>query len=657
MKKYLLPFLFVSLAACSQEPTPDEVMDEFVDAWNERDFAQMYTYISEETQDDIDQETFVERYETIYESVEAEDLSVTTTAIPEEEEEEEAPRPYEVSMQTVAGEVAFDGEADFVEEETEDGDMWKINWDSSFIFPELEDGDTVEVISEEPERGEILDQDEDGLAVNTSVDEVGLVPGEMDEDTVEEVSEITDVSEEDIETELEADWVGDETFVPVTKLQPGEGDTVEALLESDGVMIQESTSRYYPLAEEAAHITGYIREVNADDLEELPSDEYDAGSVVGSSGLENVYEETLRGSTGWEIIIPESEEVIAEKEVEDGEDVVTTIDADFQESMFSEMDGDSGAGVALHPETGETIGLVSTPTYDPNHFVFGWPEGAFEEANEDPESPFSANFNNLYSPGSTIKPLTASIALEDDSLDAEEVKNIEGESWQPDDSWGEYEVTRVSDRLTEVDLEDALITSDNIYFAQAALDTGSSDFAEGMQHFGFEENVPYEFPVSESELADNGLDEDMLLADTGYGQGEMLMSPLHLAAAFTPFLNDGDMLAPTLEVEDESPEIWHESVTPSEDIDIITEGLRGVVEDDQGSAYEPVMDDITIAGKTGTAELKTSQEDENTEDLQNGWFVAYDYEDEGLLVSMMIEDVADRGGSAYTVEKVKHLFE
>ncbi|MEN1970478.1 penicillin-binding transpeptidase domain-containing protein [Lentibacillus sp. N15] len=656
MKRYVwLLLLVVALGACSNQETQEDIMDKFVAAWNDKDFAEMYTYISKETKEEIDKENFVKRYQTIYEAIKAENLTVEAVDVSEEDKDEKAPRPYKVTMNTIAGEVIFNGDASLVEEKTEEGDTWKVKWDSSFIFPKLDDGETIRVISEEPMRGEILDRNEQGLAINAAVDEVGIVPGKMDDDTIAEVSELIDVSKVEIETALDAEWVTDETFVPITKLKPGEDEMAEELVESAGVMTQKTTSRFYPLAEKAAHLTGYIREVNDEDLDELPSGEYGNGSVVGSSGLENIYEEKLHGTRGWKIYIPESGEIIAEKEKEDGEDVITTIDADFQKKMFKEMDGDSGAGVALHPKTGETLGLVSTPAYNPNYFVFGWPEGEFEKANDDPRSPFSAKFNKRYAPGSTIKPITASIALNNGSLKAGEKKTIEGRSWQPDASWGGYEVTRVSDRLTEVNLADALLTSDNIYFAQAALDTGKANFTEGLHKFGFEEKIPYEFPINKSKIANDGLDKDILLADTGYGQGQMLMSPVHLAAAFTSFLNDGDMLAPTLEYQEEPRAVWQEEVTPAEDTAIISEGLRRIVENEQGSAYNPVRENLTIAGKTGTAELKSSREEKNGK--ENGWFVAYDYEDEDLLIVMMIEDISNRGGSGYTVNKVKKLFD
>ncbi|SDI03193.1 MULTISPECIES: penicillin-binding transpeptidase domain-containing protein [Bacillaceae] len=653
MKKYILPFFIIGLAACSNGPTQEEVMNEFVSAWNEQDFETMYTYLSEESQQNIDKKTFVERYETIYDGIEAEEITVEAAEV-SEEKEEDVPRPYEVSMETVAGEISFDDEAELVKEESDDDETWKVHWDSSFIFPELQEEETVQVTSDEPVRGEIFARDGSPLAINSPVQQAGLVPGKMEDDSIKELVELLDIDEEEIESALDADWVSDESFVPVTKLRPDKEDIEEDLLEIDGIMIQESSARYYPFAEKAAHLTGYIRQVNAVDLEELPKNEYGAGSVVGSTGLESVYEEKLHGSKGWRIYIPESDTTIAEKEVENGTDITTTIDASFQQKMYDEMEGDAGAGVALHPKTGETLALVSTPAYDPNHFVFGWPDGEFEEVNEHPETPFSARFNNRYAPGSTIKPITASIALQNGSLDAKEAKTIEGKSWQPDQSWGGYKVTRVSDRLNEVNLKDALITSDNIYFAQAALHTGAENFTEGLRSFGFEEDIPYEFPVNGSAISNEGLDKDILLADTGYGQGEMLMSPIHLAVVYTPLLNDGDMLKPTLELSDDPKEVWQEQVVPAEDTEIITQGLRGIVENERGSAYEPVMNELTIAGKTGTAELKTTQGEEGG--TENGWFAAYDYENEDMLITMMIENVQGRGGSEYTVEKVKNLF-
>uniref|UniRef100_UPI0020795912 peptidoglycan D,D-transpeptidase FtsI family protein n=1 Tax=Sinobaca sp. H24 TaxID=2923376 RepID=UPI0020795912 len=507
-----------------------------------------------------------------------------------------------------------------------------------------------------PVRGEILDRNDNSLAVNTSIDQVGIVPGETadEEAAVEELASLLDMEESDITELLSEEWVTEESFVPIKKLTPEESESLQEIENVEGVQSRETTSRYYPLEEQAAHLTGYIGTITEEELEER-GEGYSEGTALGKAGAEYIYEERLRGTPGRALVTTESGEVIAEQQAEDGETVHLSIDTDVQENLFNELDGDSGTAAALDPKTGETLGLVSTPAYNPNNYLFGWPEGEYEELSEEEGRPFSAKFNSLYAPGSTIKPITASVGMNQGSLEPDEEKTITGEQWQPDSSWGGYSITRVSDRLEQVDLRNALITSDNIFFAQTALNTGEENFAEGLRNFGFDEELPYDFPVQPSAISNEGLVSDILLADTGYGQGQMMMSPLHLATTYTTFLNEGDMLVPQLErLNDTEPEVWKENVLPEEGADVITEGLRGIVENENGSAYEPVREDLTIAGKTGTAELKTEQGESGTE---NGWFVAYDYEQEDLLVSMMIENVEDEGGSGYVVEKVKNVFE
>lgn len=293
-------------------------------------------------------------------------------------------------------------------------------------------------------------------------------------------------------------------------------------------------------------MTGYVRAITAEELKKKKEGTYSDTSNIGIAGLENVYEGKLRGTTGWKIYVPQTGEVIAEKKAKDGEDLHLTIDIKTQTKLYDELKDDSGAAVALQPKTGETLALVSAPSYDPNGFIFGWSDKEWKKLNKDKNNPFSAKFNKTYAPGSTIKPIAAAIGIKNGTLKADEKKTIKGKEWQKDSSWGGYSVTRVSERLQQVDLENALIMSDNIYFAQNALDMGADTFTKGLKTFGFSEDVPYEFPIQKSSIANDKLDSDILLADTGYGQGQMQMSPLHLATAYTPFVDNGDLVKPTL---------------------------------------------------------------------------------------------------------------
>lgn len=672
--KRLAAMLFVVgmvflLSACSDDQSAKDGLDQFVDNWNAQDFDKMYDQLTEESQKEISKEDFTKRYTDIYDQAGVSDLKVTAGDVSEEDEKSDADTqqlPLSVSMQTVAGKVEFDKQAELVKVEGEDGATWKVNWDPSYIFAELNDNESVRITSVEPERGRILDANGEELAFNATVPSVGIVPGQLEADgtsrdeTLDQVAEKLDVDREEIDALLEQSWVTDEVNVPIKTLRPDQRDLADEVGQLPGVQITDTGSRFYPHGEAAAHLTGYVKKVDAEFLEEDDNaSNYDADSYVGSTGLESVYEDQLRGTIGWKIYTvsetSDEQEVIAETEVKNGEDVETTIDINMQEKIYDQLKDDSGASVALDPKTGATLALVSTPSYDPNNFIFGWDDEEYEKLSNDENSPFSAKFNKAYAPGSTIKPLTAAVGLENGVITPDEKKHIEGLKWDNDGKFGNYSVTRVSDRLSDVDLKDALITSDNIYFAMTAVDTGAENFEAGLKSFGFGEELDYEFPTAASSISNDGLDNETLLADSGYGQGQVLMSPLHLAAAYTPFVNDGNLIKPTLlKSKAQESVVWNEGVLPKEGADAITEGLRGVVEDERGSAHNPVVDGLTLAGKTGTAELKQSQDDENG--TENGWFVAYDYDNQDLLISMMVEGVQDKGGSHYTVEKVKNVF-
>jgi penicillin-binding protein len=264
-----------------------------------------------------------------------------------------------------------------------------------------------------------------------------------------------------------------------------------------------------------------------------------------------------------------------------------------------------------------------------------------------------ARFNKTYSPGSTLKPLTAAIGLKTGATNPDEKMNIVGKTWAKE-NWGGKTITRVSTKLSQVDLLDAMMTSDNIYFARTALAIGREQFQQGLEAFGFGEDVPFAFPTNTSTITNDGFTSEGLLADSGYGQGEIQMSPIHLSSAYSAFVNNGSMIKPYLEMKDTaSPEFWKDGVISPEHTSILLHTLSEVVNNPQGTGYDPVIPGISIAGKTGTAELKATKESQGEE---NGWFVAMNTEG-NLLVTMMIENVKERTGSHYVVPKVKQLFQ
>lgn len=645
-----LIFLSILVACSSNEPTPDERFHQFISLWNEQAYDEMYDMISTEAKTAYPKEDATERQQKIYEDLNVSNLKITAKELTDEQisqamEAGEAMIPFSVSMETLAGEIHFDYEAKLVQEESNEEKNWFVEWDPGFIFPELIKGGQIIVQEVEAQRGEILDRNQMPLAMNDTVYEIGIIPENFNyEQSADEVARLLGITKESIKTALDAEWVQPDLFVPLETINDEEKKG--ELLQIEGVTLRETIGRIYPSAEATAHLIGYIRPVTAEDLEQYP--DYEESDMIGSRGLEQLYEDKLRGESGYTIIVKNSEEevVIAEKPVQDGENIQLTIDVNIQEKIYDTYNGDAGTSAAIDPKTGETLALVSSPAFDPNEILYG-DESVWENLEENNDKPLLNRFAATYAPGSAFKPITAAIGMKAGTLDPDEGFEIEGLTWSNGEGWGDYEVRRVSTSSGPVDLHDALVRSDNIYFAMQAIDMGDKTFIDGLKDFGFEEDLPYEYPITASTISNTGeFDNEVLLANTSYGQGEVEMSAIHLAASYTPFLNEGNMIKPTLLSSEDTGQIWQENLITEEQAGFVAQSLQDVVED--GTAKTAQKANVQISGKTGTAELKLTA-GENGE--ENGWFVGYPTKQENILIAMMVEQTQGRGGTSYTVEK------
>nr|WP_276531435.1 penicillin-binding transpeptidase domain-containing protein [Fictibacillus nanhaiensis] len=657
----LASFCFILLTGCSEPPKPEDALKKYTALWQKKDFENMYEMLDSESRKKISKEDFVKRYSDIYGGIEAKNLEVEMKPSKDkkEGESEKASLSYSVKMDTLAGPIEYTHQMKMNLEETKESEAWKVQWNTSHIFPEMEEGDRISASSISPKRGAILDREGNPLAFNGAAYEVTIVPQELPEDeskTIEPLAKILGMTPEEIQKKIDQPWVKPHFGVPIKKMET-DNPKIHDAVALEGVKSPKSETRIYPLKEAAAHLTGFIGQVNADDLKRLKGKGYTAQDWVGKAGFEQVYEEQLRGTAGGiiKILTNEKEEktVLAEKEVVNGEDVKTTINSEVQQSIYSQLKGDVGTSSAIHPKTGEVLALVNSPSYNPNEYTLGISNETRKKWANDPENPKMNRFKYTYAPGSTLKPLTAAIGLENGTLNPDDVMKVKGKTWKKGESWGNYHVTRVS-AVPSVNLEKALIYSDNIYFAQEALDLGQDQFVSGLKEFGLGEDIPVSYPFVASTIGEKGMTE-IQLADSGYGQGKIQMSALHVGLSYTPFLNDGNLVAPRLDQAKADSAIWKENVISPETAKIIRDDLVKVVSSSNGTAHEAYMPKLPIAGKTGTAELKKSKTDKNGMEL--GWFVAYNTEDPSLLVTMMIEDVKGRGGSHYLVPKVKKVFE
>ena len=190
--------------------------------------------------------------------------------------------------------------------------------------------------------------------------------------------------------------------------------------------------------------------------------------------------------------------VIAYEPKKDGEDIHTTIDGDLQSTLYEQFKEDRGCSVALNPYTGEVLALVSTPSYDNNDFVRGMDNSQWSALNENEDRPLYNRFRQTWCPGSTFKPVIAAIGLKVGAFTANDDFGNEGLAWQKDSSWGDYTVTTLHD-YEPVILKNALIYSDNIYFAKAALKIGADQLMQSLNQIGFNQELPFDIKMSESQ--------------------------------------------------------------------------------------------------------------------------------------------------------------
>ena len=508
------------------------------------------------------------------------------------------------------------------------GDNWRIQWSPRLLFPSMDGKDTVQIDLIAATRGQIYDRNNQLLAKNGDVTQAGLVPGKLGTGAdrtanLEKIAAAWDVKVTSLETLLKQSWVTDDTFVPVKIVTDSPVMT--------GAAYQTIGSRTYPLGEAAAQLIGYVGTATADDIRKDPT--LTANSKIGKTGLEQIYDKQLRGTDGGQISIQNGDNIhpLLTKKAVNGKSLKLTIDANQQKTAYTQLAGKAGSVVTMNPTNGELLTLASSPSYDPNAFVNGISQTDYDKYANNTSLPFLSRFAQRYAPGSTFKMLTAAIALQNKTITPDTTKSISGLKWQKDSSWGDYKVTRTVDAASE-NMTQALVNSDNIWFAQVALKMGASAYLKGLAPL-FKTQADLPLTMKKAQISNSGkLASETLLADTAYGQGQLLLSPIEQAAMYSTIANGGTMQQPTLiqvtTVKRPS------SVLQANAANTVKTALTHVVSDQAGTAHNLAIDGHTIAAKTGTAELKQKQD---TDGKENGFLVAMDADKNTYLTVALIE--------------------
>jgi penicillin-binding protein len=645
--------VFIGLITCAllittvffvfnQGKSNEQVVKEYFGFLNDRNYKQMYQMLDQKTVYTPTQKYFVKKHKEIYDVIDAKNIQIKVL------NEKDNIIKYQISMDTIAGKIKYKNKIGIKDE--------KIQFNKELIFDEFSDKNKIKVTTTQPFRGYILDRNGKYLAKQGNGYSVGLVRGKLNgENDYSKIAEYLETDIETIQNKMNASWINDDSFVPIKNISEQRKDKLihHGILKIGGVKINSISSRIYPYDKITSHLVGYVQNVNSKDLKKHKNEGYTSSSVIGKSGIEAAYERQLRGEVGARIdIVDENNNIVktvAEREAKDGKDIRLTIDIDLQQSLYNEYQNDKSASVALNPKTGEVLALVSTPSYSSNDFVLGLSTDKWNELNNDVNQPLMSRYKQTYTPGSSMKPITAAIGLETKAIDPDK-DLVAKDKWQKDSSWGNYYVTTLH-APSPNNLKNAITYSDNVYFARSALNIGKENLFNYYKNLKIGEKIPFELALNKSQYINkNQKVSNQLIADSGYGQGQILMNPLQLASIYSAFVNNGSIYQPHI-VQGQT-KTWIKNVFSKETTKTIKEDLINVIVDENGTGHAIYHDHVILAGKTGTTEIKQSQSDTTGTEL--GWFtIMTTDEKQPILMTTVVEDVKNRGGSGYVVEHTK----
>lgn len=323
-----------------------------------------------------------------------------------------------------------------------------------------------------------------------------------------------------------------------------------------------------------------------------------------------------------------------------GNNIYLTINHDLQTLAYKLLGDRNGAVVAMNPQTGEILAMVSKPDYDPNSRKLS---ENWQEMVESKLHPFVPRATQgLYTPGSTFKIVTSAAALENGfgNLFFEDEGNvvIDGKPFS----------NTAGKAYGRIDLKRALAVSSNVYFAQIGVMLGSENLSNIARLIGMNEDIPFDIPVSRSRFPYKTMEKTDMAA-ASIGQGKILVTPLHMAMITSSVANKGVMMKPFLvksvvsheekTIFEQKPSILYTVMSP-ETAEIIKDMMREVVE--SGTGKNAAIKGVSVAGKTGTAENELT---DGGKDKQHAWFVALaPVENPQIVVAVILEYSGSTGG-------------
>lgn len=556
-------------------------------------------------------------------------------------------------------------------------------------FQYLAEGNRIRARNIEAPRGIIYDRNAKILANNTSSFDLELYPADLpkkseDRDKVyEALSKNSNIDINDLKGKIQQK--GLYSLEPIILLENLSRD--EALLlkvkyaNVSGVAVANKPIRQYDNTITLSHILGYTGKITQEELDKFP--EYKIVDHIGKTGLESVYESKLKGQNGQEQMEVNSkgqiQRVLSTLDPVSGNDLVLTLDLDLQKKMteslqaMSDKSSKVAVAIAMDPQTGGILGMVSLPSFNNNIFSQPNLNEEYKKLIDDFSKPLlNRAISGIYPPGSTIKPFMAAAGLEEGVISANTTINDTGEIKIGEWVFPDWKVHG------KVDVRKAIAESCDVFFYALGggwdkiKGLGVKKIKEYLEKFGFGAKTGIDLSGEEKGLVPDGdwkkkvKKEPWYIGDTYHlsiGQGDISVTPLQIINGISAIANGGKLYKPHLldkvvdsngnELEKYQPEIIRENFIDSNIIRIIQEGMRQTVTSGSARSLNDLIDKngnaVEVTGKTGTAEF-------GTEDKTHAWFVTYaPYNNPSIVMVILVEGAG--GGDEAAVPVAKEILQ
>ncbi len=527
--------------------------------------------------------------------------------------------------------------------------LWYLQCLQGNYYRDLSENNRIRTIRTQAPRGLMYDREGKILVKNRPAFQVALMLEDTPDvpETIKKIAELLDKDQAELMTRFASDQAT-RRFEPKILLSDVSREELARLrahtYSLPGVIVSVVPTRAYPFSDTAAQLVGYTREISRDQLGMRRDEGYYPGDIVGQSGLEKQYENSLRGEAGYLRVEVDARGArrgeLGIVEFQQGADLHLTIDNDLQNAAEEALAGRRGAVVAVDPRNGELLAMVSSPLFDANIFSGALSAKTWEQINSDRDKPMKNRaIASIYPPGSTIKLLWALAGLAEGKIDTQKKFFCPG--------YFKLGRRRYHCHKREghgmVNLQEAIMLSCNAYFYQLGQLLDIDLMHKYLELFGIGQKTGVALPGEETATLPSRqwklerFGERWYPGDTlpvSIGQGYVTVTPVQLAMMVATIANGGTLYRPqlvkrvvNLTTGDEmtrTPEVVRKIDVDEKYFEIVRRAATSVVEAPRGTGKRSAVPGIPVAGKTGTAQVAALGKGGDNERLKHhAWFVGF----------------------------------